>query len=98
MRRRWDAAGRKSPAAILDFGTGVGASLPHLARMFSDASLTALDVSRKSLAVAQTRGVAAEFVCYEGDRIPLPEGKFDLGLFTIPAFSITSRRASMSGS
>jgi len=78
LRRRWDAAGRKSPAAILDFGTGVGASLPHLARMFPDARLTALDVSRKSLAVAQGRGVAAEFVCYEGDRIPLPEGKFDL--------------------
>jgi SAM-dependent methyltransferase len=78
VRRRWDAARKASPKTILDFGTGVGASLPHLARMFPDADLTALEVSQKCLALAQARGVKAEFVCYEGDRIPLPEEKFDL--------------------
>ena len=78
LRRRWDASGLNDPKAILDFGTGVGASLPHLARMFPNANLTALDISRKSLAVAQSRGVNAEFVCYEGGHIPSPKEKFDL--------------------
>ena len=78
LRRRWTAAGKSDPAAILDFGTGIGASLPHLARNFPNAKLTALDVSQKCLAVAQARGVAADFVCYEGDQIPLQNEEFDL--------------------
>src|SRR5690242_820756 len=76
--RRWTVAGRTPPNAILDFGTGVGASLPHLARVFPDAHLTALDVSQKCLNVAQRRGVRAEFVCYDGDKIGLPAQGFDL--------------------
>lgn len=78
LHRRWAAAGRGAPGAILDFGTGVGASLPHLALMFPDAKLTALDVSQKCLAIAQARGIRADFVCYEGDKVPLPEEAFDL--------------------
>lgn len=78
VRRRWTAARRPEPSAILDFGTGVGASLPHLAQAFPAASLTALDVSHKCLTVAQARGIKADFVCYEGGRIPLPEEGFDL--------------------
>jgi len=78
IRRRWRAAGKAAPSAILDFGTGVGASLPHLARLFPQASLTALDVSQKSLAIAQARGIKADFVRYQGEAIPLPQEKFDL--------------------
>ena len=73
LRRRWTKAGRAEPAAILDFGAGVGASLPHLAQAFPSAALTALDVSQKCLALAERRGVRANFVIYEGGKIPLPE-------------------------
>jgi trans-aconitate methyltransferase len=79
VRRRWTAACRAEPKAILDFGAGVGASLSHLGRVFSNAELTALDVSQKCLAVAESRaGVKANFVCYGGGEIPLPREKFDL--------------------
>jgi SAM-dependent methyltransferase len=79
LRRRWIAVRKDGPMAILDFGTGVGASLSHLARAFPDAELTALDVSRKSLAVAESRiGDKAKFVLYEGGKIPLPLERFDL--------------------
>jgi ubiquinone/menaquinone biosynthesis C-methylase UbiE len=52
VRRRWDAERRPEPAAVLDFGTGIGNSLPHLARLFPSARVTGLDVSQKSLDVA----------------------------------------------
>ena len=79
LKRRWDEAGWPAPKAILDFGSGIGASLPHLAQAFPDAAITALDVSEKSLAIAQQRfGDQASFVRYEGGDIPLPEGGFDL--------------------
>ena len=66
LRRRWDAASRAEPQAVLDFGTGVGNSLPHLARLFPQAKVTGLDVSARSLGVAERRfpGVA-ELVCYD---------------------------------
>ncbi|HEY1410689.1 MAG TPA: class I SAM-dependent methyltransferase, partial [Rhodopila sp.] len=77
--RRWTAAGRAEPDAILDFGTGIGNSLPHLARLFPSARVTGLDVSEKSLGVAERRfpGVAS-LVAYDGVDIPLPPQSFDL--------------------
>lgn len=79
VRRMWSRARLPEPRAILDFGAGVGNSLPHLASLFPTAALTALDVSADSLAVARQRFPdAAEFVCYEGGELPVPEGRFDL--------------------
>jgi SAM-dependent methyltransferase len=40
---------------ILDFGCGVGNSLPHFRRHFPRSDITGLDVSEKSLAVARQR-------------------------------------------
>lgn len=76
---RWFAEHRKGPARILDFGTGIGNSLPHLRRAFPEAALTGLDVSTKSLAVAERRfpGIA-KLVSYDGEVIPLPSRSFDL--------------------
>ena len=78
VRRQWDRRGRAEPAAILDFGSGIGASVPHLAEAFPGAALTAFDVSEKSLAIAQHRfpGKAA-FV--HGDNLgALRDARFDL--------------------
>jgi SAM-dependent methyltransferase len=79
IRRVWTARRLPEPAAVLDFGAGIGNSLPHLRRAFPDAELTGLDVSEKSLAVAAQRfpGLAT-LVRYEGGAPPLPEGSFDL--------------------
>ena len=80
VRRRWDAEGRAEPRAVLDFGTGIGNSLPHLRRLFPQAAITGVDVSERSLAVAAKRFPgAASLVRYGGGgAIPLPDAAFDL--------------------
>ena len=79
VRRRWSAMGRDEPREILDFGAGVGNSWPFLAKAFPGASVTGLDVSAKSLAVAEHRfpGIARP-VRYDGEKIPAPDASFDL--------------------
>jgi SAM-dependent methyltransferase len=79
LRRRWDALKLAEPASVLDFGAGIGNSLPHLKRVFPMARLTGLDVSEKSLAVAEKRfPEVAELVRYDGGEPPLPAAGFDL--------------------
>ena len=79
VRRRWDADGRAEPAAVLDFGPGIGNSLPHLARLFPGSAITGVDVSQRSLQVAAHRfpGVA-RLVAYDGSAVPLEVASFDL--------------------
>jgi SAM-dependent methyltransferase len=79
LRRRWKSGARAEPSAILDFGAGVGNSWPHLAEAFPKADITGLDVSERSLALAEHRfpGVARG-VRYDGGAIPLPDAAFDL--------------------
>ncbi|WP_174300184.1 class I SAM-dependent methyltransferase [Caulobacter sp. S45] len=79
MRRRWDAQARPEPSAVLDFGTGIGNSLPYLAKLFPGAAITGVDVSQRSLQVAAHRfpGVA-HLLAYDGSAIPLEGGSFDL--------------------
>jgi SAM-dependent methyltransferase len=76
---RLKALGLPAPRRVLDFGCGIGNSAPHLRAAFPDAEITGLDVSEKSLAVAEQRfpGVA-DFRRYEGGAdMPLEPG-FDL--------------------
>jgi len=64
--------------SILDFGAGVGTSVPFLRRYMPDARVTCLDVSSKSLAVGRLRfGNDAEFVLFDGSLIPFPDQSFD---------------------
>jgi ubiquinone/menaquinone biosynthesis C-methylase UbiE len=79
IRHLWNDAGLVEPRQILDFGSGIGNSLPHLAQHFPTAAITALDVSARSLAIAEGRFPgAARFVCYDGDALPLSERSVDL--------------------
>ena len=67
------------PQYILDFGAGIGTSVPHFRRFFPDTSLTCLDVSEKSLEVGRTRFPGlADFQLFDGIRIPSPDNTFDL--------------------
>ena len=64
---------------ILDFGAGVGGSIPHVRHYFPDASLVCLDVSEKSLEIARTRFPGqAEFRAFDGKRIPLADDTVDV--------------------
>lgn len=65
--------------SILDFGGGIGASVPYFRRYFPDAALTCLDVSDRSLEMARERhGNEAKFVPFDGTRIPFDRDSFDI--------------------
>ena len=79
LRRVWTRQGLAEPAAVLDFGCGIGASLPHLSAAFPAASLSALDVSQKSLDIAEARFPGlARLVRYDGAAVPLADASQDL--------------------
>ncbi len=64
---------------ILDFGAGVGSSVPYFRKYFPTARLTCIDVSRKSLALAETRFAGlAEFVRFDGASLPFNDNRFDV--------------------
>ena len=81
MRRHLAAAGAAGDVSrLLDFGCGVGGSLPHLRKEFPDAELIGADVSRKSLEIAERRypGLAKLVALSETGAMPLPEASVDL--------------------
>ncbi len=70
-----------TPRRALDFGAGVGYSVPFFARHLPAARVTCLDVSRKSLDVGMAlHGSAAEFTHFDGRKIPFEDGTFDVAL------------------
>lgn len=81
VRRNVDAgaAATRSPLRILDFGTGVGGSIPWFARYFPDAALTGVDVSQRSLDIARGRFPdIATFVGFDGTTLPFAAAQFDI--------------------
>lgn len=65
--------------SILDFGAGVGSSVPFFLKCFPEARLTCLDVSQKSLDAAREKYQgAAEFLHFDGTHIPSPDHSFRL--------------------
>lgn len=71
-------AGPANPR-ILDFGAGVGASIPSFQQHLPTARLTCADVSERSLRLAERRfGAAATFAQCAGAELPFATGSFDL--------------------
>jgi ubiquinone/menaquinone biosynthesis C-methylase UbiE len=67
------------PGSILDFGAGIGTSVPFFRQYLPRARLTCLDVSAKSLQLGRSRFAdAAEFTAFDGQSIPFPDGSFDV--------------------
>lgn len=64
---------------ILDFGSGIGNSIPEFRRRFPMAELTCADVSPRSLEIAALRFPGlADSLQIESDRLPIEDQAFDL--------------------
>lgn len=65
--------------SILDFGAGIGSSVPFFLKYFPGAQLTCLDVSQRSLDIAISKYQnAATFLHFDGQHIPRPDNSFRL--------------------
>ena len=70
--------GRADPA-ILDFGAGIGTSVPFVGKYLPAARVTCLDVSTRSLEIGAHRyGDRAEFVHFDGATLPFADTRFDI--------------------
>ncbi|CAG4885509.1 class I SAM-dependent methyltransferase [Paraburkholderia saeva] len=80
------SAANLSPESIIDFGCGVGNSIPYFRKYFRTSKLVAADVSRKSLDLAAKRfNGEADFFALQGNSIDLPNASFDM-LFSACVF------------
>jgi SAM-dependent methyltransferase len=74
-------ANRTADARVLDFGAGVGYSVPFFRRHMPGARITCLDVSRESLAIGAAKHAAeAEFRHFDGATIPYEPASFGVTL------------------
>lgn len=69
--------GKTPPSSILDFGSGIGNSIPHFRKYFPQAKLFCADVSDKSLDIAQKRFPGDEVYLKIDDSIPVFDESFD---------------------
>jgi len=64
---------------IIDFGGGVGNSIPFFRRYFPSCHLVCADVSERSLEIAKRRfGDLADYVLFTGGTLPFACGVFDV--------------------
>lgn len=71
---------------VLDFGAGVGNSVPHFRQYLPLAQLTCLDISEQSLAIAEQRFPdLAKYRVFDGGALPFADATFDL-VFTACVF------------
>jgi ubiquinone/menaquinone biosynthesis C-methylase UbiE len=83
---RYACESNLSPDTVIDFGCGVGNSIPYFRRYFPSSKLVAADVSRKSLDLAAKRfSGEADFFALNGKSIDIPDASFDL-LFSACVF------------
>ena len=78
--RRIAAAYGVEVRQILDFGSGIGNSIPFFRQHFPAARLTCADNSARSLAMSRERfpGGSEGYALVEGNRVPAPDGAADL--------------------
>jgi len=78
LRAQVDAA-RRPAARLLDFGSGIGASLPFFRKYFGASALTCGDASARSMALARERFPGDEtYLEIAPDSVPAPDAAFDL--------------------
>jgi len=69
---------RQSAAQVLDFGSGIGNSVPFFRKYFGQSELHCADVSARSMEIAQTRFPGGEKYLLIGKDIPLPTHSVDI--------------------
>lgn len=85
LKRLSDHWAMRSPA-VVDFGSGMGNSLPAFREYFSTSKVFAADVSKRSLEAARKlHGGSEEQLLISDGRIPVEDGVFDLA-FTACVF------------
>lgn len=63
----------------LDFGCGVGGSIPHFKKYLNSTKLTCVDVSKKSLDIAEYRFPgAADYKLFDGNSLPFEDNAFNV--------------------
>ncbi|MCG7392682.1 class I SAM-dependent methyltransferase [Microvirga sp. ACRRW] len=68
-----------TPGSALDFGSGIGNSIPHFRHHMPSTRLVCADVSSRSLELAQTRfGEVSQTLLIAGQNIPAPDNQFDV--------------------
>ncbi|WP_158939968.1 class I SAM-dependent methyltransferase [Burkholderia sp. S171] len=68
-----------APVTALDFGSGVGNSLPWMKKYLPATNVTCVDVSERSLDIAASRFPGqATFVPFDGGDFPFDRAQFDL--------------------
>jgi len=76
---RQQACARDGSVKMLDFGAGIGNSVPFVRQHFASVDLTCLDLSQRSLDVAETRFPnQAKYVRFDGAQIPFEAGNFHI--------------------
>jgi SAM-dependent methyltransferase len=72
---------RAEAPRVLDFGAGVGYSVPFFERHLPRSRVTCLDVSKKSLEIGAARhGTQADFRHFDGAVVPFGAETFDIAL------------------
>ena len=80
------AMGTAAPMRLLDFGCGIGGSIPYFRHYLPQADLTGIDVSQKSLDIAEERYPgAATYLGFDGKTLPFADQTFDV-VFTACVF------------
>lgn len=80
------AANHHVPRRIMDFGCGIGGSVPYFRKYLAGSELTCIDVSQKSLDIAQSRFPdSAVYQLFDGNLLPFPDNTFDV-IFTACVF------------
>lgn len=85
LLREFVGSGEKA-ISIMDFGCGVGNSIPHFRNYFPSANITGADVSSRSIDIAKERFSGNEqYTLLAKDSISIPDATFDV-VFTACVF------------
>lgn len=69
---------KPTPSRLLDFGSGIGNSIPHFRKYFDRTQIACADISQKSLDVSSRRFPGSEEILKISNAgIPAPDGSFD---------------------
>ena len=76
---------KEYPKTILDFGSGIGNSIPFFRKYFPNSTLYCADVSARSIEISNSRFPGNQIYLQIGERVPIADQSFD-AIFTACVF------------